>query len=263
MLARVSLVTLLLAALLPGSAVATEGEQAIETADAWLRRIEQRFADIRTLQARIVLHRIEAVGILDDRETRLGSLFYTAGPPALFAIHFVQRSIDGRPEPQSMWYRFDGRWLVERDDQEKLFTRTEVVAPDAPAHKTDPLTTGDGPFFLPITAKREHLLKRFTVDLVAAGPRDPADTVHLRLRPRPDRRMAMTRIDLWYHRKSLLPVRVETLDDAPNQSIVTVRQITLDRPVDPAVVDTSVPRERGWRVTVRPYEKPEQGAGGG
>ena len=67
--------------------------------------------------------------------------------------------------------------------------------------------------------------------------------------------MEIARVDLWYDRTTLVPIRVETLDDVPNQQIVTVKNISFDEPIKPKRLDVSRPRGKGWRVTVEPYRK--------
>jgi hypothetical protein len=242
-------------------------EKAPDTADAWLGHIEKRQAKIKTIHADITYVRIDGVGILDDKQTEEGQLQFraatpksptTAARPPCFAIHFVKRIIDGRPQLQDVRNIFDGRWLVRRNNDEKIFNKDEIVPPNAPEDKKDPLSSGDGPFMFPVTAGKKRILKRFDATLIPVAESDPAQTVHLRLTPKPGRRQELTQIDVWYHVKTGVPIRVETLDDAPNQTIVKVSKVKLDKPIERAAFDVSVPTERGWHVEVRPYENPKR-----
>ena len=224
------------------------------TAESWLDKIAQRFDQVKSLRAEVSYERTDGLGILDAREKRQGSFVFETGPPARFSVHFDKLTVDGRPARTNMWYIFDGRWIVERNEQEKIFIKRQIVPPDAPA-ATDPLATGNGPFFLPITAKKSQILRRFEPTIVTPNDRDPPNTVHLQLIPKPGRRMEIARVDLWYDRTTLVPIRVETLDDVPNQQIVTVKNISFDEPIKPKRLDVSRPRGKGWRVTVEPYRK--------
>ena len=238
-------------------------EKSPDTADAWLEHIEKRLAKIKTIHAHITYERIDGVGILDDKQTDLGQLLFQAAAPkspsaearpARFAVHFVKSIIDRRPQPQDVRLIFDGRWLVRRNNDEKIFNKDEIVPPNAPKDKEDPLSSGEGPFVFPVTAGKERILKRFDAALIPTAEKDLRQTVHLRLTPKPSRRQELMQIDIWYHVKTGVPMRVETLDDAPNQTIVKVSKVKLDKPIDRAAFDVSVPKERGWHVEVRPYE---------
>src|SRR5690606_9605697 len=90
--------------------------------DAWLTKLEARSDEIRTLTARLRYDKIDA--LLGDEQRRFGMLHYQAGPPARFAVHFDRLVVDGnRGRQQNRWYVFDGRWLVERLDDEKQFRK--------------------------------------------------------------------------------------------------------------------------------------------
>ncbi len=226
-------------------------------AERWLDRIEKRFGDVKSLHADLVYRRIDGVDVLDDKQTHKGTIVFVVGPPAKFSVNFVKLIVDRRPVPQDVWYIFDGQWLVESNRTEKIFTKDQIVPPDAPAEQANPLASGRGPFYLPINARKKEVLQRFHVTLKKAAKSDPPNSLHFELIPRAGRQRRITRIDLWYDRETLLPVRAETLDTGPNQSIVIVKNAAVNRKVDPKRFDVSVPRGRGWRTTVRPYKKPE------
>lgn len=219
-------------------------------AEAWLERIGRKHAEARTLTAELVYDRIQ--GILGDRQRRLGTLVYEAGPPARFAVHFDRLLVDQRLVEQDRWYVFDGRWLVERLATERQFLAYEVVPPNA--GPVDPLAVGQGPFVVPISPDTKRLLERFDAAVMEATEGDPPDSLHLRLTPRADRRSEFTRIDIWYDRESLLPVQVWTADESENESKVVLREIKVNAPVEAGVFDTQPPAERGWDVQISPWE---------
>jgi len=225
------------------------------TTGVLLDRIEQQAAGVKSLHAELVYDRIQQ--LVGDRQRRFGSLIYQAGPPARFAVHFDRLLVDRRLDHDDRWYLFDGQWLVERYDDEKLMIKRQVVPPPTPGQppkQANPLAFGTGPFALPISLKKQQVLKRFRTDLVAPAADDPPQpSHHLRLLPKPEYPSNFVEIDLWYDRQTLLPIRVRTLDDSQNQSLITLSKMQINEPVDPAAIDTTPPTEPGWRVEVKPW----------
>ncbi len=190
--------------------------------------------------------------LVGDRQRRFGNLTYDAGPPARFAIHFDRLLVDQRLDRDERWYIFDGRWLVERYDQEKLMIKRETAPPDAD-QPADPLALGSGPFALPVTLKKDVVLKRFDVSLIDPTKDDPPNSVHLRLSPKPTQPDDVYPVNLWYDRQTLLPVRVQTVDDSDNETLIQLNQLRANDPIDPATIDTSPPTDPSWRVEVKPW----------
>ncbi|MEE9212660.1 MAG: outer membrane lipoprotein carrier protein LolA [Phycisphaeraceae bacterium] len=235
---------------------ATQPAAHSDPVDSWLDRIEHRSAQIATLQARLRYDRIQV--LVGDEQRRFGKLFYEAGPPARFAIHFDKLVTDqNRLERQDRWYIFDGRWLVERLDDQKQYRKYEIIPPDAEPEQADPLALGQGPFAVPLDFRKDRVLQRFEASLVAPADDDPPDTVHLHLVPKPGFGSDVTEIDLWYDRQSLLPVRARTIDESENEAVIDLTRPRVNEPVDPTLFDTSVPKARGWLVEIKPWEEGE------
>ncbi len=221
-----------------------------------LTKVEKATHAIEAMTGKITYDRIQ--GLLGDKQRRYGSLVYHAGPPARFAIHLDRMLIDRAIRPRDRWYIFDGRWLVERLDDEKRFTKWQIVPPDKDPAEVDPLGAGEGPFALPIRVNKNDLVRRFKVQLVEPAEDDPADSVHLKLLPRDGVRVDFQELDLYYDKDTLLPVQVRTLDDAESgdESIIKLRDLdTNPDNVDTTVIDVSEPTERGWHTEVKPWEK--------
>ncbi len=233
--------------------VATQPADATSPAASdWLDRIQQKSSQIKSLQADLRYDRNQ--GLVGDKQRRFGSLVFQAGPPKKYAIHFDRLLVDGRLDKQDRWYIFDGQWLVERLDAEKQFIKRQIVAPGAPADKADPLDLGEGPFALPITAKKDRILQRFSVAVIDAEKDDPVNSVHLKLTPRENFKSDYTQIDMWYDRESLLPVRVRTLDESENETVILMTKPRVNEPVDDKVFDTGEPKGDGWRIDTTPWE---------
>ncbi len=246
-----------------GSIVATDPAtpadhqtSADNSAKSWLDRIEKRASQIKTLHAKITYDRIQQ--LVGDRQRRFGRLVYAAGPPGRFAVLFDRLLVDNRLDHDERQYIFDGQWLVERYDDEKLFIKRQIAPPPRPGHPAqgaDPLALGSGPFALPINMQKDKVLQRFHVELIRPCTlSDQPDAIQLRLTPKATDSNGFTRMDLVYNRRSLLPLVVSTLDDSENQSVITLSELRVNTPIDDGVLDTTAPTERGWRVEVKPWE---------
>lgn len=219
-----------------------------------LTRVEAGSKDLRTFNADLRYDRNQA--LVGDKQRRFGKIVYVVGPPAKFAVHFDRLVVDGRVEKQDQWFIYDATWLVERNDAEKSFSKRQVVPPDAPKDRADPLNLGEGPFALPITTKKDQILKKYDVTIEpAVKEADPKNTVHLKLTPRAGVKSGLTRIDLWYDKDTLLPTQARTLDESENETVILVSKIVVNEAVEEGVFDVTEPKERGWNVQVVPWEK--------
>jgi hypothetical protein len=262
----------------PSSSPAAAEAPADPAADKILDRLQEAGARIKTFAA--ALHYDSINHVLDDKQTRLGTLVYVAGPPAGFAAHFNALIVDGKRMARDQTYIFDGKWLVEKNiekeagagpDADRMlrqFKKTQTVAPNAPPQEANPLASGRGPFPLPINMNKAVILARYHVTLVSPGdPADPKDrdgraldAIHLKLVPRPGPKVDFTEAHLWYLQDSLLPCKVRTLkvtEDGPEkESVVDLRDAQVNDPVDANALDTSEPREPGWDIEIQPWTQP-------
>jgi hypothetical protein len=241
-----------------------------------LEQIQRVSAGIKSLEADV---RYDSINhILDDTQRRFGTLVYIAGPPAGFCAHFNRLMVDGKSVPQDRAYIFDGKWMVEKILEKqtdpdtshehllKQFKKTQFVAPNAPPEESNPLALGRGPFPLPINMDAAVILARYQVTLIAPSPDDhgqstdhafAAATIHLKLVPRPGRRVDFTEAHLWYLRDSLLARRVCTVqivDGSPaKETVIDLTDVKVNQPVDPNLLDTAEPTEPGWDIEVQPW----------
>lgn len=227
-------------------------EPAADDAAAWLDRIEATARGLRTLQARIVYDRISP--LTGDQQRRLGTLIYDAGPPGRFAVHLDRLIVDAgggqkRAEPQDRWFIFDGRWLLERDHDQRTAVRRELVRPDRDPSSVDLLGDGDGPFILPLRATKQAVLDRYDA---ALGDDGDEQRLHIVLTPHDPDRAGVESVELWYDRATLLPVKARTL--AEDESILTLLEPRVNEAVDAAAFETALPTDAGWTTDVRPYE---------
>lgn len=214
-----------------------------KAAEVWLEKIETTARDTKTLQAKVRWDRIQ--GLVGDEQRRFGRVVYVAGPPSKFAVHFDRLLLDGgRVEQQDRWWIFDGQWLVERLGDKKQYFKRQIAPPQDQVK--DPLAEGAGPFPIPLKADKAELLRRFDVRVVEPAEGDPANTVHLSLKPRDPAQVEYSVIELWYDRDTLLPVRARTVKDASrDEQVFHLNDVKLNEPVDEAQIDTRAPSERG------------------
>ena len=236
-----------------------------------LDRIEAKMKTIETVQTRF---RWDAVQVLvGDEQQFFGTLSYIAEKPARFHAHVDVSFIDQRRGEEDRKLIFDGSWLIDRNEKERLFVKRQVVAPDAPEAERDPLGLGTGPFPVPLDARRDRILERFRVtdrppmegiedeQLIPAIRTRLENSIRLQLEPREGVRLDTERIDLWYDRETLLPQRIETADDRGNLTIFHLfidPQEHINVEIDEALFDVEPPGERGWEVQIEPLE-PQRG----
>jgi len=230
-----------------------ESPQSQPAVNLLLEQIETVAAKIKTLRATVRFDRVQI--LQGDEQRRFGFMAYAAGTPARVKVHFDTLFVDKVPHKQDQQWIFDGTWLVERYDSKKLFKKRQIVAPNAKPEDSDPLGFGDGPFIIPLKAKKKLLLKRFTVQLIEATKKDPAKTFHLRMTPKKGKSGKYDLIDVWYSRESLLPVRARARHaGSGNLDIFHLSKVKLNTPVKKNEISTAVPTARGWDIQIMPYE---------
>lgn len=225
------------------------------TAEDWLQRIEERTADLDTLQAKITL--ITVQGLLGDEQRRFGTLLYDAadedaGEPTRFRLDLDRAVVDNALEERKQSFIFDGRWLAERNENSRTFIRRQLADADNPASGEPQLDMGDGPFVLPLNLKKDKILQRFEATAIPPAKADPPNTAHLLLVPRPGVEVEQEHIDIWFDRNSLLPVRVDTVTSDQTEQTILLREVRINPELDEDAFDTTPPEEPGWKVSVKP-----------
>jgi len=251
----------------PPPADAAPEPAAADPAAQWLERLEARGRNVRSFHAKIVCNTIS-----QDSVTYMGNVDYLAedtegDQSAKFRIHFTHEVINGAARKRLEEIIFDGSWLVEKNHEKKMFVKRQIVAP---GERFNPLSV-DGPFPVPLGQKREHVMARFNVEVIDDAPPAPKPEgdaeeharppLHLRMTPREDvpvgaGQRAFDRIDLWYDRDTLMPVKVEASEGA-EQTLVKLRDVTtnvLEMEDAAELFDTAEPQEgEAWRVEVKPW----------
>ncbi len=242
----------------PAGAAATEPPAASEpftTAEQLLDAVAASDAKIDTLHTTIRYETVQ--DLLDDKQVRKGTAVLHISPDRKlkqFRVSFTQFISSRGLEEQSRDYIFDGRYLVERLNDEKQFIKREVVRP---GQEMDPMAI-DGPLPLPIGQSRESILKRFTAELLEPESDETSrlkGCYRLRLTARnADDDLEM--VDLWYDSQTLLPGRAlitERSGDTVQVDLANTKGNQAE--VDPAEFSTATPPlEDGWRIDIRLLE---------
>ncbi|MBX3317960.1 MAG: hypothetical protein KF902_13980 [Phycisphaeraceae bacterium] len=243
--------------------------QPITTADDLLVALETADLEIKTFKAGIRYTRI--FSLAGDEQIRDGTLYYEtldrgdATTPASrrFAVHFTQLRVGKRVEKEPKDYIFDGEWLVERLEKDKQFIKRQVVPP---GERFDPLRIGEGPFPVPVGQRRDDVLKRYRVTMLAPDDGVDADSLRsfinsgdgsyqLLLVPIADPQDAdeLAEIRVWYRKSDLLPRMARTINLVGDESIIQMlnpEKNPKDLPY--RIFDTATPA-RGWNVRIEPY----------
>lgn len=211
-------------------------------AEVWLDKIEAKAGEVQTLSAKVV--HVREQGMFKDTQARTGTLVYESGPPAKFRAQFDKLVVDDALHDMRKTYVFDGRYLVERDDDERIWSRWELARE---GETVDLLAIGEGPFALPLSMKKDAVLERFDV---AVGDKDEdGKLVHLVLTPKKE--MDVTRVDLWFDAQTLLPTRARQ-EEGEDATDVRLRDTVVnpERAVD--AFDTSPPSGANWQISDTP-----------
>lgn len=233
----------------------------------WLDQLEARGQSLKSFTANVVFDKENT--LLGDRQVRMGVVAYAAADPhanrpARFVIDFNQMVVNGALRARRTMYIFDGSWLVEKNFDNHMFQKRQVVAP---GQSFDPLSL-DGPFPLPLGQKRDNVLARFTVHVIEDEPEEKR--IHLRLTPREDVAPAegqkeFDQIDLWFNpndgaahgNDQYLPTRI-VARQAPEKTSVELRDIVTDKMNDAEMdqrFDTTPPGPgSGWNVDIKPFK---------
>lgn len=227
----------------------------ITTAEQLLDAVAAADAKIETLRATIRYKTVQA--LLEDEQIRQGTAVLHISPDRRlkqFRVSFTKFISSRGLEEQSRDYIFDGRYLVERLNDEKQFIKREVVRP---GQEIDPLAI-DGPLPLPIGQARDAILRRFTAELLDPEA-DETDRLKGHYRVRLTARNAdddLEMVDLWYDPATLLPGRAIITERSGNTVHVDLANIVINgEAVEPDAFSTeSPPLSEGWRIDIRRLE---------
>ncbi len=198
--------------------------------DQVLDALDQSGKALKEFDAKVKL--TEGDPNLANYVTRAGKVSYQKKDESGGRIHvlFDKKIIGRTAEPKKTEYLLDGEWLTDRDYDRKIEVKRQVLKP---GERMNLLKLGEGPFPLPIGQDKAEVHKQFDVSLEKPAKDDPAETVHILLKPLQGTGLARRfgTIDVWVDRKTKFPVRIDTVD--PNGAAEHKTELT-DIRINPA-----------------------------
>ena len=163
--------------------------------DEILTRLEQR--TVHDLRAKLIWELKYIIEEEEEPDRKFGVIWYKQrDPTAQFKVQFDSKTVGTRKRRLDEQHLFDGRWYIELQSKTKTVTRREIRAEN---EKANPYKLGEGAFPLPFGQKKADILAEFDVKLIAPKKKDPPNTDHLRLTPRPGTSTGRTykTLDFW------------------------------------------------------------------
>ncbi len=250
---------------------AIDDPASILTAEDMLDVLERANQDLVTLRANIRIGTLK--DLQGDLQRRTGVVHYESRKPApeeavmpvrRFAVKFTELDNDGVVSAENQTFVFTGRDLIERNDNQKFYSRRCVVKE---GDTRDPMRIGEGPVPLPIGQKKADILQRFEVELweptrdlvwhVDGEQKDAEKFVdgskQLRLLPKPEANLQgdIVEIRLWYRPNKAgewLPRLAWTKNKAGDTTFVELKGVSTNGEIDPAVMNVEKPAGNAWVV---------------
>ena len=194
----------------------------------------------------------------DDTEVRKGDVSYLkADEIAKFAAHFTLQGVGGSFSKVDRTLVFDGRWIIDRDAEAKVFKKVQIVPPDS---KVKPLKLGEGPMPIPIGQDTQRVLHDFAVSVEPTDPKmpDASEVVHLKLVPGSKeltKAYDMNNLEIWVNRKIELPVKLVREDLDGNITTIALSDPQINQGAA-KIFDLPTPKSNeGWDVRIERMEQ--------
>lgn len=244
----------------PGAAAEPKTPPALtpdSSIDEILDALDARGDDLHTLRADVAKADIDTSLGEDpgNADTRLGSIVYERRGDGDIRIRasFDRIRTGEKVRTDRVEYTLDNGVLVDRNYRSRVEVRRIV---QRSGEKLDLFKLGQGPFPLPIGQDKSAVHAEFEVSKPAPATGAPANTVQIRLVPRPQAQLSrkFKSIDVWVDLSDHLPRRIETLD--VNETTTTrteLSNVRLNAPVADAdfALEKISPDE--WQITEEGY----------
>lgn len=240
---------------------AVDEETGEAAAERLLEQIEQAAAQMQTLRARIRYTRVQ--GLLGDEQQRFGDFFYAAAVepttddpdaavPARFAVKLDGLVMDDVLRTIDQWFIYDGRWLLERNHDDKTATRREL-RPEG-AEDDDRIALDSSSIPIPLQLKKDEVLAEYHATRLEDDTLGDWTLHHLRLTPKRDaddpNEDGPEPLDLWFDSETLLLTKVVTSDGGDAiELLFAPTEMQPNAEIAPGTFDTALPdRNDGWSV---------------
>jgi hypothetical protein len=225
--------------------------------DSILDALDARGKGLKDFSANVALHTID--NRTGEDSAQLGRVVYddNGGNPRI-RVAFDKKEVDdgtGKRVSQKkrLDYVLENGWLTDRDYQKKLEVCRQVLQP---GQKMNLLKLGEGPFPLPIGQDKAEVKKQFEATKVETAKEDPADTVHVKLVPKPGTQFQkrFKQIDVFVDTKTDMPVRIDTMEPAGTTRSTELTNVKLNGGVNAG--DFALPNidNEGWNRREEPYQ---------
>jgi len=228
-------------------------DTSIETAEDLLDALEAASATLEDFSASIRYTKEQ--GLMGEVQVRTGTIDFQQvreGNIRKFFVHFDELRIGNAVSKESRDYIFDGRYLVERLNDEHQFIKREVVKT---GQDFDPFAL-DGPFPLPIGQAKKAILKRFDAQLLEPETKGRLEGFpHLQLSGRnsdeADSNEAILEVELWYDPATWLPLKAIITETNGDISQVDLAKMSINTGLNADRFSTQTPAtSEGWHITI-------------
>jgi len=226
--------------------------------DKLLDNIEQHSTNLKTFQADMV-YRQEQLD-LDVVTVQTGRLYYQADEKRVcFRIHFddfLQQDLEDDEEPRPVKTNediaFDGLWLTRRNERTKFLQKWEIAKTP---RKPEDFRLGKGPFPLPFALRKADIIAEFNIELVKPSEKDPKDTHHLLLKPKPKSTFAeeYTTLELWFSRDLYLPHQLRFAQPDNEVTLVQWTKLKIDKKIPAKNFELQAPGP-DWSIETVPLK---------
>lgn len=226
-------------------------EPAAEVSDVGglLAALESADRGIETLQGMLIYDRV--FKLEGDQHIRTGTLAFESkaaeaggAPQRRFDVRFDTLQIGSTVRDEDMQLIFDGRWLIEKDPENRQIIKREIAPPGA---GFDPMRLGESPVPLPIGQKKADIEANFEAEMLGAAEgldpefeqvyidhvRSGAGSYQLRLTPREGTSAAESfrEIRLWYAKGTMHPRLAKTMNRKGDVAFVQLAGVRVNEPL--------------------------------
>ena len=218
--------------------------------DAILDQLEAKGAVVNDITARLTWTYVD--DIVEETRIRNARLWYRREiPNARFLIEFDETTVidDIAEKTGHEWIGFSDGWSIEKKEATRSIIKRQWAAP---GRNVDLFTIGKGPFPLPFGQRKADILECMTVTRIPPSARDPDDTDHLLMIPKPDSEMARTyrRLDFYVDRNLGLPVRIRFQQKDDKTVTFDFGDIAIN--TNPPDSRFAVTEPRGYQIELEP-----------
>ena len=224
-----------------------------------LEQLRQRTSKLKSYQGQIEYRFSQP--LFESETLRKGFLYYARyDKKSKLRISFQTLKQDDEKEQKYIeHYIFDGIWLTQIDYQIKQVKMHQLTEPNKPMDAFDLASKN-----LPMIGftKIDNLKKQFEITLVEQEKDELQNSVHLRLKVRPNSiyKDDYTSIDFWIDKKLYVPAKVVAVTTEEDINEIKFLKSKVNMKLDKKVFELEIPK--GFTVEKIPLRKTQKAAAG-